>query len=80
MADGAAFGAPGCKNADDDPHAELGDDYKAELGQWCTTKKACAVFIWLTTGMYLLSDISLGLPARVKAPAPDIPAMMFPIK
>jgi hypothetical protein len=48
----AAFGAAGCKSADNDPHADLGDDFKAELGQWCTTKKACAVFIWLATGMY----------------------------
>ena len=67
MADGAAFGAPGCKNADNDPHAELGDDYKAELGQWCTTKKACAVFIWLTTGGYLSPDICLGTSGQGKA-------------
>ncbi len=31
---------------DNDPHASLGDDYKKGLSQWCTTKKASAVFDW----------------------------------
>jgi hypothetical protein len=31
---------------DDDPYASLGDAYKTGLTQWCTTKKASAVFEW----------------------------------
>jgi len=41
-----AFTEPGCKNPENDPHASLGDDYKSGLEQWCTTKKASAVFDW----------------------------------
>ncbi|KAJ7650643.1 hypothetical protein FB45DRAFT_888352 [Roridomyces roridus] len=42
----SAFTQPGCKNADNDPHASLGDDFKKGLGGWCSTKKAGAIFFW----------------------------------
>jgi hypothetical protein len=42
----SAWTAKGCKNADNDPHADLGDDFKNGLKQWCTTKKASAIFEW----------------------------------
>ncbi len=42
----SAWTAKGCKNADDDPHASLGDTYKDDLKQWCDTKKASAIFDW----------------------------------
>ena len=41
-----AWTAKGCKNPDDDPHASLGDGFKDGLKQWCTTKKASAIFDW----------------------------------
>lgn len=40
----------GCKNPDNDPHHELGDDFKKGLKSWCTTKKASAIFDWLALG------------------------------
>ncbi|KAL4247963.1 hypothetical protein ABKN59_008937 [Abortiporus biennis] len=43
----SAFTEPGCKNADNDPHASLGDDFKKGLDGFCNTKKAAAVFFWL---------------------------------
>jgi hypothetical protein len=36
----------GCKSADSDPHADLGDDFKNGLSGWCRTKKAAAMFMW----------------------------------
>ncbi|WVR09135.1 hypothetical protein IAU60_006197 [Kwoniella sp. DSM 27419] len=47
-----AWTAKGCKNADNDPHAELGDGYKDGLSDWCTTKKASAIFDWLAFGAW----------------------------
>ncbi|WRT68953.1 uncharacterized protein IL334_005935 [Kwoniella shivajii] len=44
----SAWTEKGCKNADDDPHADLGDTFKDDLKDWCTTKKASAVFDWLS--------------------------------
>ena len=41
-----AWTAKGCKNPDNDPHASLGDGFKEGLKQWCTTKKASAIFDW----------------------------------
>jgi len=47
----SAWTQPGCKNPDNDPHAEpLGDDFKNGLPGWCNTKKAGAVFLWLAFG------------------------------
>lgn len=42
----SAWTSKGCKNPDDDPHASLGDEFKDGLKQWCTTKKASAIFDW----------------------------------
>ncbi|KAJ8509563.1 hypothetical protein ONZ45_g8290 [Pleurotus djamor] len=43
----SAWTQPGCKNPDNDPHADLGDDFKKGLDGWCITKKAGAIFFWL---------------------------------
>ncbi|OCF40260.1 hypothetical protein I317_05954 [Kwoniella heveanensis CBS 569] len=48
----SAWTAKGCKNADDDPHADLGDDFKSGLKDWCTTKKASAIFDWFSFGAW----------------------------
>ncbi|KAI0350032.1 hypothetical protein OH77DRAFT_1431424 [Trametes cingulata] len=44
----SAWTEPGCKNPDRDPHADKGDDFKKGLGSFCSTKKAGAIFFWLT--------------------------------
>ena len=50
----SAWTEPGCKNPDNDPHAEpLGDDFKNGLPGWCSTKKAGAIFFWLVFGQSL---------------------------
>lgn len=46
----SAWTEAGCKNADNDPHASLGDDFKKGLSGFCSTKKAGAIFFWLTFG------------------------------
>lgn len=46
----SAWTEPGCKNADNDPHASLGDSFKNALPGWCSTKKAGAIFFWLAFG------------------------------
>lgn len=43
----SAFTQAGCKNAKNDPHADLGDDFTNGLDGWCATKKAGSVFFWL---------------------------------
>ncbi|WWD21095.1 hypothetical protein CI109_105576 [Kwoniella shandongensis] len=48
----SAWTAKGCKNADNDPHASLGNGYKDGLKQWCTTKKASAIFDWFAFGAW----------------------------
>nr|XP_018259072.1 uncharacterized protein I303_08615 [Kwoniella dejecticola CBS 10117]OBR81230.1 hypothetical protein I303_08615 [Kwoniella dejecticola CBS 10117] len=48
----SAWTAKGCKNPDDDPHADLGDDFKNGLKDWCTTKKASAIFDWFAFGAW----------------------------
>ena len=60
----SAWTAKGCKNADDDPHADLGDDFKDGLKDWCTTKKASAVFDWLAFGAWLGLFVIAGLEFR----------------
>ncbi|KAI9636652.1 uncharacterized protein MKK02DRAFT_45357 [Dioszegia hungarica] len=60
----SAFAAPGCKAAADDPHASLGEDFKSGLDQWCTTKKACAVFGWLSFGGWIALSILAVLTFR----------------
>ncbi|KAI0833715.1 hypothetical protein BC628DRAFT_1307480 [Trametes gibbosa] len=44
----SAWTEPGCKNPDKDPHADKGDAFKKALGGFCSTKKAGAIFFWLT--------------------------------
>ncbi|EJD06666.1 uncharacterized protein FOMMEDRAFT_144613 [Fomitiporia mediterranea MF3/22] len=43
----SAWTEPGCKNPDNDPHADKGDGFKNGLKGWCSTKKAGAIFFWL---------------------------------
>ncbi|KAG7089632.1 hypothetical protein E1B28_011295 [Marasmius oreades] len=54
----SAWTQPGCKNADNDPHADKGDDFKKGLIGWCNTKKAAAIFLWLAFAFW---GASLGL-------------------
>ncbi|ORX39055.1 hypothetical protein BD324DRAFT_618365 [Kockovaella imperatae] len=44
----SAWTSKGCKNPEDDPHHDLGDEYTTNLGQWCQTKKASGIFEWLS--------------------------------
>jgi len=53
----SAWTEPGCKNADNDPNAKLGDDFKNGLSGWCSTKKAGAVFLWLAFGAWIASTV-----------------------
>ena len=46
----SAWTQKGCKNKDDDPNADKGDDFKNGLSNWCTTKKAGAIFFWFAFG------------------------------
>lgn len=53
----SAWTEPGCKNADNDPHAkEKGKDFVAGLPGWCSTKKAGAVFLWFVFSTFLISS------------------------
>lgn len=50
----SAWTEAGCKNAKNDPHAkEKGDDFVNGLANWCTTKKAGAIFFWLEFGVFV---------------------------
>lgn len=49
-----AWTQAGCKNADNDPNADKGDDYKAALPGWCRTKKAGVIFFWLAASTHRL--------------------------
>ncbi|KAI0073698.1 hypothetical protein K474DRAFT_1666339 [Panus rudis PR-1116 ss-1] len=51
----SAWTQPGCKNPDNDPHADLGDDFKKGLDGFCNTKKAGAVFFWLAFAFWVCS-------------------------
>ncbi|KAI0926273.1 hypothetical protein AcV5_008775 [Taiwanofungus camphoratus] len=51
----SAWTEPGCKNADRDPHASLGDSFKNGLSGWCSTKKAGSVFFWFTFAFWAAS-------------------------
>jgi hypothetical protein len=57
----SAWTEPGCKNADNDPHASLGDSFKSALPGWCETKKAGAIFFWLAFGVFIPRDAFFGL-------------------
>jgi len=60
----SAWTEPGCKNPDNDPHASKGDDFKNGLGGWCSTKKAGAVFFWLSTIFWIATMVFLVLEWR----------------
>jgi hypothetical protein len=49
------------QNADNDPHASLGDSFKNALPGWCETKKAGAIFFWLAFGVFISRDVFFGL-------------------
>ncbi|TFK40114.1 hypothetical protein BDQ12DRAFT_648430 [Crucibulum laeve] len=52
----SAWTQPGCKNADNDPHAEdKGEDFRKGLPGWCNTKKAGAIFFWLAFAFWAAS-------------------------
>lgn len=56
----SAWTQPGCKNPANDPHAKQnGDDFKNELPTWCNTKKAGAIFLWLTFVFWTTSLVYL---------------------
>jgi hypothetical protein len=57
----SAWTEPGCKNADNDPHASLGDSFKSALPGWCEMKKAGAIFFWLAFGVFIPRDAFFGL-------------------
>jgi len=53
----SAWTEPGCKNAANDPHASLGKAFQAALPGWCSTKKAGAVFLWITCAFWVASFV-----------------------
>jgi len=53
----SAFSEPGCKNADNDPHAKLGDDFKRGLSGFCDNKKAAAIFFWLAFAFWVATFV-----------------------
>lgn len=55
----SAWTEAGCKNASNDPHASLGDDFVTALPGWCSTKKAGCIFFWLAFGFWLASLVLL---------------------
>ncbi|KAI9570648.1 hypothetical protein HD554DRAFT_2203968 [Boletus coccyginus] len=55
----SAWTEPGCKDASNDPHASLGDDFVNGLPSWCSTKKAGCIFFWLAFGFWLASLVLL---------------------
>jgi hypothetical protein len=57
----SAWTEPGCKNPKNDPHAKaLGDSFTNGLSGWCSTKKAGAIFFWLTFGEF--PTVKMGVP------------------
>ncbi|OBZ72337.1 hypothetical protein A0H81_07509 [Grifola frondosa] len=56
----SAWTEAGCKNADNDPHADKGDDFKKGLSGWCSTKKAGAIFFWLAF-IFWLATLTLAI-------------------
>ncbi|CAK5269783.1 unnamed protein product [Mycena citricolor] len=58
----SAFTEPGCINPSKDPHEKLGDQFKKDLGGWCSTKKAGSIFflgaflVWLGSLAFLFRD------------------------
>ncbi|KAF8588884.1 hypothetical protein K439DRAFT_1629309 [Ramaria rubella] len=60
----SAWTEPGCKNKDNDPNASKGDDFKNGLPGWCSTKKAGAIFFWLSTICWIGTMVILVLDWR----------------
>ncbi|KAF8656876.1 hypothetical protein AX16_002422 [Volvariella volvacea WC 439] len=61
----SAWTQPGCKNAENDPHAEeKGEDFVKGLAGWCQTKKAGAIFFWLAFAFWTASLVLLILDWR----------------
>ncbi|KAF9223602.1 hypothetical protein BS17DRAFT_780889 [Gyrodon lividus] len=60
----SAWTEPGCKNANDDPHASISKDFVAGLPGWCSTKKAGCIFFWLTFAFWLASLVLLVIDWR----------------
>ncbi|KAF9533727.1 hypothetical protein CPB83DRAFT_844444 [Crepidotus variabilis] len=61
----SAFTQPGCKDPNNDPHAEeKGDAFKKGLSGWCITKKAAAIFFWLAFVFWVASVVVLVLDWR----------------
>jgi len=60
----SAWTEPGCKNPNNDPNAKLGDTFKSDLGGWCSTKKAGAIFLWFAFGFWAASLVLLILDWR----------------
>lgn len=55
----SAWTQAGCKNPDNDPNEDKGDDYKKGLEGWCMTKKASAIFLWLAFVFWAASLVLL---------------------
>ncbi|KAG6861238.1 hypothetical protein C0995_002360 [Termitomyces sp. Mi166 len=60
----SAWTEPGCKNPDNGPHKDLGDDFKKGLDGFCSSKKAGAIFFWLAFGFWAASLVLLVLDWR----------------
>ncbi|WVQ75450.1 hypothetical protein IAR50_005075 [Cryptococcus sp. DSM 104548] len=60
----SAWTEKGCKDADNDPHEDLGDDYKNGLSSWCKTKKASAIFDWFSFAAWAALLVLTGLAFR----------------
>ncbi|KAF5359669.1 hypothetical protein D9756_003227 [Leucocoprinus leucothites] len=78
----SAWTQPGCKNPDNDPHAEpLGDDFKNGLSGWCSTKKAGGIFLWLAFGFWAASFVYLVMQWRSgKLSGPRDPPFVPPVE
>lgn len=76
----SAWTQAGCKNAANDPHAESnGKDFVNNLPGWCSTKKAGAIFFWLTFIFWGASVVLLVLDWRSgKLHAPRDPPFSIP--
>jgi len=53
----SAWTEPGCKDPNKDPNASKGDGFKNGLSDWCTTKKAGAIFFWLSTIFWIATMV-----------------------
>lgn len=77
----SVFTQAGCKDASKDPSAEeAGDDFVAGLPGWCRTKRAGAMFFWLTLSASILYTklATLIFPSRLACDSiPHIPGMAY---